>query len=112
MYVDLFNSGVIDGDWDQWAAILTDDVVMEFVGVPAGPYAGRSAVLDAYRKQPPDDTIEPAEPVGNAEVDVVEFAWSRGGRGVLQLSWRSDRVSRIVVEFHCPASVSRTGGRP
>ena len=99
LYVDLFNSAVVTGDWDRWAAVLTEDVVMEFVGVPVGPYAGRSAVRDAYRAQPPDDTIEPAGSVSHAAVDVIEFAWSRGGRGVLRLSWRADRVSKIVVEF-------------
>jgi steroid Delta-isomerase len=99
LYVDLFNSAVVTGDWDRWAAALTQDVVMEFVGVPAGPYTGRSAVLDAYRKHPPDDTIEPGGSVSHAAVDVIEFDWSRGGGGVLRLSWRADRVSKIVVEF-------------
>ena len=39
--VENFNAGVRTGDWSAMLALMTDDVELEFAGVPVGPFAGR-----------------------------------------------------------------------
>jgi len=37
--------------------LLSDDVELEFVGLPTGTFRGLAAVATAYRTQPPDDEV-------------------------------------------------------
>jgi hypothetical protein len=104
-HVRRFNAAVESGDFDEFAAGFAEDAVMRFAGVPAGPFVGRAAIADAYRAQPPDDTmtviaVSPTGP-GSAR---VRFAWDAGGTGTMDLTWREgaggDReVSALVVTF-------------
>jgi steroid Delta-isomerase len=98
-YVAGFNAAVGSGEWAPWSDRLTEDAVMEFVGVPVGPFVGREAVLAAYREEPPDDTLVVEQVATDGDVDVVDFVWSRGGRGVLVLTWRAGLVASLTVEL-------------
>ena len=56
-HVRRFNDGVRTGDWSRMLEQMTDDVTLEFAGIPVGPFHGRDAVAAAYAAQPPDDEI-------------------------------------------------------
>lgn len=71
------NEGIRTGRWAAVAGLLGDDARMEFVGIPVGPFIGRSAIVDAYRAQPPDDTFVTLGPVTRREGWLVStYAWS------------------------------------
>lgn len=96
----LFNASVHNGDWTAFTATFTDDAVMRFVGVPAGPYEGRAAIAQAYAQRPPDDTmtIVSVDETGPGAATVV-FAWDRGGRGTMQVVWRDGHVADLTIAF-------------
>ena len=48
--------------------------MLEFVGIPVGPFVGKEAIAAAYRTQPPDDELVVLEPLGEC---AVVYAWSR-----------------------------------
>jgi steroid Delta-isomerase len=56
-YVEHFNAGVRTGDWEPMLELLAPDAELEFSGIPVGPFAGREAIGEAYRVQPPDDEL-------------------------------------------------------
>jgi len=55
--VSAFNEGVRTGDWSSLVALFAEDGVLEFEGIPVGPFSERSAIAEAYRAMPPDDEI-------------------------------------------------------
>jgi steroid Delta-isomerase len=56
-HIALFNQGVLSGDFSQMVNLFSEGAEMSFIGIPVGPFKGRSAISDAYSKQPPDDEI-------------------------------------------------------
>ena len=94
-HVARFNEGVRTGDWSRMLELLTDDAVLEFEGIPVGPFHGREAIRDAYIAQPPDDEIVLLDG-GPA------YAWAKSPReraGELHLDEREGRISRIRVMY-------------
>src|SRR5689334_10516666 len=85
-HVDAFNRALRTSHWDGFAARFAPDARMEFVGVPVGPFEGRNEIAAAYRANPPDDTMTVLAVEADGAVDVVRFAWSRGGGGTMRLS--------------------------
>jgi len=98
-HVAAFNAAVISGDWDTFAARFTDGARMEFVGVPVGPFVGRTAIAAAYAQQPPTDTMVVRELGSDGAADTLRFAWTSGGEGTLRIRWEGDRVDELVVAF-------------
>jgi steroid Delta-isomerase len=98
-HASAFNAAVRSGDFDPFVATFTDDAVMRFVGVPAGPFVGRAAIAEAYATQPPTDTLTLDEVSTEADVDVVRFRWDAGGGGTLTIRWRDDQVADLTVVF-------------
>ena len=99
-HVAAFNTAVGSGDWREFSARFANDPQLDFVTVPAGPFAGRDAIAAAYVATPPDDTMV-VRSVDSGDVsDVVGFAWTRGGTGTMTLEWTPDGlVRRLVVAF-------------
>jgi len=100
--VERFNAGVRSGDFASMLELFADDAVLEFRGVPVGPFRGREAIAEAYRAQPPDDEIEVLE----IEEDDAEirgrYAWLRDeGRaaGDLFVTRDGDLITKLVVAF-------------
>jgi hypothetical protein len=62
--------------------LLAPDAELEFTGIPVGPFAGREAIGEAYRVQPPDDETD--------EVHVEE----RGG-AIVRIRVHYDQFSRL-----------------
>jgi steroid Delta-isomerase len=94
-----FNAAVRSGDFGRFVATFTDDAVMRFVGVPAGPFVGRAAIGQAYASQPPTDTLTVHEVSSEGDVDVVRFTWDGGGAGTLTVRWRAGQVADLTVVF-------------
>jgi|SRR5271166_4359466 len=104
-YVAEFNEAVAAHDFSGLLTRFTDDAVLRFENVPpAGgtlEFAGKQAYTAAYAEQPPDDQIEltgaPSEDNGDV---VAGFVWRRDrAPGVLRLTVRDTRISRMVVTF-------------
>jgi len=101
-HVRRFNAGVRTGDFAPMLELFADDAVLEFRGVPVGPFHGRDAIAAAYAAQPPDDRIEVLE----IEEDDAEiragYAWLRDERrpaGDMFLTRDGERITKLVVTF-------------
>ena len=101
-HVRRFNAGVRAGDFAPMLELFADDAMLEFRGVPVGPFHGRGAIAGAYAAQPPDDQIEVLE----IEEDDAEiragYAWLRDeGRraGDMFLMRDGERIAKLVVTF-------------
>jgi steroid delta-isomerase len=104
---DLFNTAVRTGDWTPFLATFADDAVMMFVNVPAGPYVGRDAIVEAYRSQPPTDTMG-IDTVQTTTPDTAtaDFHWDAGGTGTMTVRWDHGRVAELTIEFDAPAAAA------
>lgn len=99
-HVTAFNDAVTTSDWAPFVARFDPAARLEFLCVPVGPYVGTDAIATAYRENPPDDTIIARRVCSTADTDQIHFEWTRGGRGVVRLSWTpGGRISTMVVEF-------------
>jgi ketosteroid isomerase-like protein len=102
-HIDLFNAAVRSGDWADFVGTFADDAVMMFVNVPAGPYVGREAIVEAYRSQPPTgtmtiDSVETETP----DTASARFHWDAGGTGNMTVRWDDGQVAELTVEFDDP----------
>jgi steroid delta-isomerase len=101
-YVARHNAGVRSGDWEALAECFADDAVLEFDGVPVGPYAGREAIAAAYRDRPPDDEVRILDAQEEDGAVVARYAWSAAPEaqaGRLLLTHSGDKIGRLVVTF-------------
>jgi steroid delta-isomerase len=92
-HVGKYNDAVRSGDFGPFLDMYDDDAVMSFDDLPVGPFAGRSAIAQAYRDQPPGDTmllIDMRE-IGDDAVSAT-FEWDEGGTGEMYLRWQSGRI--------------------
>jgi hypothetical protein len=98
-YVERFNAGVRSGDWEPMLELVAPDAELEFVGIPVGPFAGRDAIGDAYRMQPPDDELVLLERRGG---ESAVYAWAKERKrpaGELHLEVRDSVIVRIRVLY-------------
>ena len=100
-HVRLFNAAVDSGAWEPLVDRFADDGVLEFVGVPVGPFVGHAAIHEAYVQSPPDDTIMLTGPPIADEVEVmVSYRWiATGATGTMRFTQRGGRIARLVVTF-------------
>ena len=95
-HVDAFNHAVTGGDWDTFAHRFAEDATMAFIGVPAGPFEGRTAIAQAYRENPPTETMSLLQ----AGDQTARFQWAGGGTGTMELMWAPDgTVQALTVSF-------------
>jgi steroid delta-isomerase len=93
--VAAFNEGVRSGDWVPLVELFAEDAVLEFEGIPVGPFRGRDAIAEAYRTSPPDDEIVLLDG-GPA------YAWSKDPErpaGELHLDELDGRIVRLLVVY-------------
>lgn len=96
-HIDAFNLVVTSGDWDTFSERFATDARMSFVGVPAGPFEGRTTIAQAYRENPPTETMTLEGPDG----DTVKFRWSGGDAGTMHLTWApGGAVQALTVSFN------------
>jgi steroid delta-isomerase len=101
-YVARHNEGVRSGEWKVLVNCFADDAVLEFEGVPVGPFAGREAIAAAYRERPPDDEVRILGAEEEGETVVARYSWSvapeaQAGRSLLTRD--GDKIARLVVTF-------------
>jgi steroid Delta-isomerase len=100
-HVDRFNLGVRTGEFGPMLEGFTEDAEMAFDGVPVGPFAGRTAIAEAYARQPPNDEIA----VLGLRVEGGEIVVRYAGRnepdrlGRMIITPGGDRIARLVVAF-------------
>jgi steroid Delta-isomerase len=98
-HIARFNTAQRSGDWAPFLATFTEDAVMSFEGVPAGPYHGRDAIAEAYAVNPPTDTMSASSVETDGDADRVRFAWDAGGTGTMTLRWRDGQVAALHIAF-------------
>ena len=61
---------------------------------------GRAEIVDAYRSQPPTDTIAliDMQEVGTDGVEAA-FEWDAGGTGRMYLRWADDLLVELSISF-------------
>ena len=95
-----FNEAVESGDFAPLVDLFAEDALLEFVGVPAGPFVGRDAIAAAYAAQPPDDALDVVSVEQESDGAFTErFAWRRGGSGTMRVTVADGRIARLVVAF-------------
>jgi RimJ/RimL family protein N-acetyltransferase len=102
-HVMRFNECVRTGDFGPMLERLTEDAVLEFEGVPVGPFRGRAAITAAYRDRPPDDEVRvlAAEERAHGLV-VARYAWAKepeASAGEMRITRDGARIARLVVTF-------------
>ena len=90
------------GDWEPLGECFAEDAVLAFEGVPVGPFAGREAILAAYRERPPDDEVRVLSADESADGVAADYSWAaaperQAGRMVLTL--RDSTIARLVVSL-------------
>jgi RimJ/RimL family protein N-acetyltransferase len=101
-YVARHNQGVRTGDWEALGECFAEDAQLEFEGVPVGPFAGRDAIVAAYRDRPPDDEVRvlvAAETEGGV---AARYAWAVAPErqaGHMLVTLRGPAVEHLVVTF-------------
>lgn|SRR5262245_36764740 len=101
-HVQRFNAGVRSGDFAPMLENFAEDATMAFEGVPVGPFAGRDAIAQAYRDQPPDDELDVLDTRHEGDTLIAGYAWRREPAkraGELRLEILDGRISSLVVTF-------------
>jgi steroid Delta-isomerase len=92
-HVGRYNQAVRSGDLMPFLEMYAADAVFEFRDVPAGPFHGRDAIVAAFRRQPPTDTMWLIDfhQAGDDGVN-AQFEWEAGGTGEMYLRWRDGHI--------------------
>jgi RimJ/RimL family protein N-acetyltransferase len=101
-YTARHNQGVRDQEWGALAECFADKAVLEFEGVPVGPFAGREAIAAAYELRPPDDEVRILDAEEEGHTVVAGYAWAADPEvqaGTLRLTREGDTIARLVITF-------------
>jgi hypothetical protein len=101
-HVERFNAGVRTGDWEPMLEGFGDGAVMEFRGIPVGPFVGKDAIASAYREQPPDDELRILERRSSDGRIEARYAWLAEpdvAAGEMLLTPEDGLIRRLVVTF-------------
>jgi RimJ/RimL family protein N-acetyltransferase len=102
-YLGELNECIRTGDWSQLEPWFAEDAELSFEGVPVGPFAGRDAILAAYRERPPDDQLITFRTEEGAGEVIALYGWlaapaTVSGRLVLTPA-ADEQISRLRVTF-------------
>src|SRR5947208_5980492 len=101
-HVERFNGGVRNGDWGPMLDGFAEGAVMEFRGIPVGPFAGKEAIEAAYRKQPPDDELhilQRRDSPGRVEARYAWLAEPDVAAGEMFLTHDDGTIQKLVITF-------------
>lgn len=109
-FISSYNTGVRTRDFSGFLALLTEDAVLDFEGIPErGPILGRDAIAQHLRDDPPDDQLRVRRwKSGGAEI-AAEFAWTDipESGGCLLVRVRHSRAARITIVLGGPRRTFR-----
>lgn len=72
-----YNTGVRTRDFSGFLALLTEDAVLEFEGVPErGPISGKEAIAQHFEDDPPDDQLRVKRWKSDGAQILAEFSWT------------------------------------
>jgi acetyltransferase (GNAT) family protein len=102
-YLGDFNECVRAGDWSQLGPWFAEDAELLFDGVPVGPFAGRDAIMAAYRERPPDDQLLTFRAEASNDGVTALYGWlatpgSVSGQIVLTRAGERIRTLRVTFE--------------
>jgi RimJ/RimL family protein N-acetyltransferase len=101
-YLGVHNECVRSGDWSPLPEWFAEDAVLEFVGIPVGPFAGREAIARAYAERPPDDQVLTFEVDGGDDEAIARYGWLREPAhvaGTISLVRAGGTIRRLRVSF-------------
>jgi RimJ/RimL family protein N-acetyltransferase len=99
-YVAAHNAGVRTGAWQLIGPYFHEHAELAFEGIPVGPFRGRDAIVEAYERQPPDDTVELFDVEDGTGTTTAGYAWTASPdvrAGELRLEHRDGRIARLVI---------------
>lgn len=99
-YVKRHNAARATRAWAPLGELFADDAEMIFAGLPAGPFAGRAAILAAFASRPPVDDLVSLERGGEGDDAWCPYAWAAEparARGALVLREAGGRIARLIV---------------
>ena len=113
-YADLHDRGVETSDFGPMLALFDADAEMRFVGIPFPPCVGLPAIVDAFRRSPPNDRLvlldAVASPDGSAE---AVYAWRAApsvAAGTIRIEARGGKIRRLQISAREPGG-REEGGR-
>lgn len=103
--VSLYNTGVRTRDFGGFLALLGEDSVFDFEGVPErGALTGKAAIAQHFADDPPDDEIRIARWKHSGAGIVAEFFWADipEGSGCLFVEPRDGFIDRLTIAVGGP----------
>jgi hypothetical protein len=91
---------VSTGDFSPLAPLFRSDARLVFLGTSLGPFEGREAILEAFRKWPPSSELREVSVTDAGEQTTrAEFESSDASRGRLTLTERDGRIEKLVIDL-------------
>lgn len=108
--IALYNAGVRTRDFSGFLALLTEDAVLEFEGIPErGPLTGKNAIAQHLRDDPPDDELKVTRWKTDGAQIVAQFSWTDipESGGCLLVRARDSRAEHITIVLGGPRRAFR-----
>ncbi len=108
--VSLYNAGIRAREFSGFLALLTDDAVLDFEGVPErGALDGKAAIAQRLHDDPPDDEIRIRRWKLSGACIVAEFAWAGipEGGGCLFVEPQDGSIARLTIALGGPRRAFR-----
>lgn len=105
--ISAYNAGVRTRDFAAFLALLTDDAVLDFEGIPdRGPFRGKAAIAGHFENDPPDDPVRVKRWKFDGSKIVAEFTWIGipEGHACLLMTPRGRQIAHVIVALggpHC-----------
>jgi hypothetical protein len=100
-YLRLHNDGVTSGDFHALGALFARDAVLQFHGVPIGPFRGRRAIVDAFTRHPPVAHLVMLEPIEvsptGSTVSYADKAEPSRALGSLWVEHDGEHIQHLVI---------------
>lgn len=108
--ISSYNAGVRTRDFRGFLALLTEDAVLDFEGIPErGPLTGKAAIAQHLQDDPPDDQLQINRWKTDGSDIAAEFSWTDipESGGCLLVRARGPRAERITIVLGGPRRAFR-----
>ncbi len=85
-------------------SLFSENAEMRFEGIPVGPFKGRTAIMQAYAMQPPDDQIVLLSSRRKADENEIigEYAWLKDPTvraGELRITAAGGKIVKLTIHY-------------